>query len=350
MTDRQTTHQSPRVTIVVSPRERFGLAQRSLESIYTASDVPFDLVYIDARAPARLSAWLKAEAPKKGFKLIHLDRYVTPNEARNLGLAEAKTEFVVFADNDVICADGWLSALIRCADETGADVIAPLVCEGVPLHSRIHQARGYFAKDKATFFSTPNGEREIIDLMVHIGTPIEKVRDELRRAETDLTEFHCVMARRSIFDRIGPLDEDMYATKEHFDFCMSVLQSGGKILFEPSSVVTYVFPSSANPMSWDDLPYFLLRWSQDWQIHSLDHMQKKWGIKDSGEFSRVRQFEHLHYRQYEGFVKPLIRKTPIVRRSWRLAQTARKLLTRYFDRRARHLAAEYERQRAAASK
>ena len=337
----------PRVTIVVSPRERFGMARRSLESIYAASDIPFELVYIDGRSPKHLSDWLKVTAPAKGFKVIHLDRFVTPNEARNMGAAAAKTEFIVFIDNDVICADGWLSALVKAADETGADVVAPLVCEGVPLHSRIHQATGTFTNDKAAFFAAPKGQRELLDVMTHHKIQLDQVRDQLHREETDTCEFHCVMVRRSLLDKTGPFDEDLHATKEHIDFCMSVLKLGGKLIFEPKSVVTYVFPSSANPMTRDDLPYFLLRWSPQWQLRDLDYLQKKWGLTDGGEIAYVRDPAYMRMRQYEGFIKPLIRKMPVVRRSWKLTKAAGWLLRRYVDHRVKGLAMEYERQRTA---
>ena len=337
----------PRVTIVVSPRERFGVAKESLDSIYAKSDRPFELVYVDARSPKRITEWLKVEAPAKGFKHIHLDRFVTPNEARNLGLAAATTEFVIFIDNDVVCADGWLSAMVRCADETEADVISPLVCEGLPLHSRIHQATGTFTKDRAAFYSAPKGERELIDIMTHHGTPIERVRDQLHREETELFEFHCVMVRRSIFDRVGCFDESMYATKEHVDFCMSVLKAGGKMMFEPTSVVTYVFPTSKNPVTREDSSFFLLRWSPKWQIHCLEHLREKWGLKDAEEYYAVRQPAYMRVRQFEGFIKPLLRSLPIIGRSYRLTQAARKLVTSYVDRKVERLAAEYEKQRAA---
>jgi GT2 family glycosyltransferase len=336
----------PRVTIIVTPRERWGMAQRSLESIYEKSDIPFELIVVDAGSPPRLSDWLKKESAVKGFRIIHLDRFVTPNEARNLGAAASTTEYVVFIDNDVICADGWLSAAIRCGDETGADVIAPLVCEGLPLHSRVHQATGTFAEDKEEFFSAKPGERVLIDVMAHHGTPLEKVRDQLHRAPTDSCEFHCVVVRRSILDRVGPLDEELYATKEHIDFCMLVVKAGGKLVFEPTSIVTYVFPSRANPITKEDIPYFLLRWSPKWQLHSLHHIQKKWGLAHAAELAYVSEPDYMRVRQYEGYIKPLIRKIPVVRDSWRLTQAARKILTKYVDHKVEGLAAEYERQRA----
>jgi cellulose synthase/poly-beta-1,6-N-acetylglucosamine synthase-like glycosyltransferase len=342
------SHQ-PRVTVVVSPRERFGMARSSLESIYATAGIPFDLIYIDARSPAYVSDWLKAEAPVRGFRVIKLDRFVNPNEARNMGAAAAKSEFIAFIDNDVICADGWLAALVKAADETGSDITAPLVCEGVPLHSRVHQATGSFTPDKAAFFATPHGKRELIDIMTHHSIPLAQVHDQLRREETDTCEFHCLMVRRSFLEKMGPLpfDEEMYATKEHIDFCMTALKEGGKLIFEPTSIVTYVFPNRQNPMRPDDLPYFLLRWSPEWQVRSLDHIQKKWGLQDSGEMKIVRDPAYMRMRQYEGFIKPLVRKLPVVRSSWKLRTAANRILRMYVDRRVKSLAAEYERQRAA---
>ncbi|MGZ5927396.1 MAG: glycosyltransferase family 2 protein, partial [Rhizomicrobium sp.] len=229
----------PRVTIVVSPRERFGMARRSLESIYAASDIPFELVYIDGRSPKHLSDWLKVAAPAKGFKVIHLDRFVTPNEARNMGAAAAKMEFIVFIDNDVICADGWLSALVKAADETGADVVAPLVCEGVPLHSRIHQATGTFTNDKAAFFAAPKGQRELLDVMTHHKTQLDQVRDQLHRQETDTCEFHCVMVRRSLLDKTGPFDEDLHAIYDDAEIAGRIHRAGYRVVSRQSCLVDH---------------------------------------------------------------------------------------------------------------
>lgn len=338
--------EKPRVTIVVSPRERFGVAKRSLESVYASTDIPFELVYIDGRSPARLSEWLKAEAAAKGFHVIHRDRYVTPNEARNLGLAASTTDYVVFVDNDVIYSEGWLGKLVECADETGADVVAPVTCEGFPVHSLVHQASGKFSDDRAAFFSKPFGERQFVEIQGFYGSPLKDVRDQLFREETDTCEFHCVLARRSVFDRIGPLDEGLYATREHFDFCMSVLQAGGKIMFEPASVVTAIFPGTEYPVTKDDLPYFLLRWSTVWQTRSLTHMRAKWGLKNVGDIYNVSQMNHLRYRHFQDFMDPLIKKIPVVRRSYRLSKMARKVLTSYIDYRVRELVAENDSQRA----
>jgi hypothetical protein len=60
-----------KVTIIVSPREQFGMARRSLESIYQHTSIPFDLVYVDTRSPRSHRRWLERESKDRGFKLLY---------------------------------------------------------------------------------------------------------------------------------------------------------------------------------------------------------------------------------------------------------------------------------------
>ena len=308
----QTHTQTPRVTVVVTPRERFGVAKESLESLFAETTEPFDLVYVDAGGPAALSDWLAEQAEARGFTHLRPGRMLTPNGARNAGVAEAKTPYVVFADNDVIFSPGWLKALCDCADETGADVVAPMTCEGPELHAVIHQAGGKYAEDRHAFFAAPPGARRIIDAMPLQGERLDAL-PAFERSEIDACEFHCTLARRDLFDRIGPLDEAMLATKEHLDFCMSVHAAGGTIMFEPSSVVTYLFPTAKHAMSPADFPFFLVRWSNDWQRRSLDHFRDKWGVEEDDYF--LRRYDRLGWRRREGVVKTLAKMTPVLGRN-----------------------------------
>jgi len=123
--------QSALVTSVVVPRERFSIAQHSLESIYKHTR-PFELIYVDGGSPRAVSRWLDQAATQYGFRLLRSKQYLMPNQARNIGLAEVKTKYVVFIDNDVIVWPGWLESLIECAEETGAWIVGPVVCIGKP--------------------------------------------------------------------------------------------------------------------------------------------------------------------------------------------------------------------------
>ena len=100
----------PKVTIVVSPRERFSFSRESLESIYEHTTVPFQLIYIDGNSPNPIKKYLQEKSQEKGFTLIRTDYYLAPNQARNLAIPHVDTEYLLFVDNDVLVSRGWLKS------------------------------------------------------------------------------------------------------------------------------------------------------------------------------------------------------------------------------------------------
>jgi GT2 family glycosyltransferase len=255
------------VTIVMVPRERFGLTRESIESLYANTTAPFELVVVDGGAPAELKTQLEAEAARRGFRLVRSDYYLAPNEARNLALQQVSTPYVVFVDNDLFVAPGWLERLLECADETGAWVVGPVYCIGEPAHQVVHMAGGRAG------ITERNGRRELYEQHRHAGLRLGDLR--LKREPCELVEFHCMLVRSEVFEKLGPLDEALLSTPEHLDLCLAVREAGGAIFLEPAAVVTYVPPP---PLAWNDLPFFVLRWSESWTRASLDHFRRKWRL------------------------------------------------------------------------
>lgn len=262
----------PQVTIVVAPRERFSLTKRSLESIYEHTDTPFELIYVDGRSPRWIANYLKEQSVRRGFTLIRSDKYLPPNHARNMGLRQVKTPYVVFVDNDLIVTPGWLSPMVRCAEETGAWAITPLILESEPEDELIHMAGGELA-----FTGEPGHRRFTTDHRLQ-GVKVPDVKGTLERQQCDFAEFHCVLVRTDAFEKMGELDEKLLSTREHLDLSLSVTNAGGTVFFEPESLVAYTKPP---PVAWYDVPYFLLRWSEAWNTSSLEHFSQKHGIDPS---------------------------------------------------------------------
>ncbi len=288
----------PLVTLVVVPRERFSYTQESLESIYQNTTIPFDLIYVDGNSPEKIKRYLQTKAEEKNFQLIRTDYYLFPNQARNLGLAQVKTKYLVFIDNDVICSPGWLSSLLNCAEETNAAVVGPLMCQYEPIHEIVH-----FAGGEAHILLDKTGRRHLREKMYKQGQQVAEVRPQLQRTETELAEFHCVLVRTEIFDRIGKLDEAMLNTKEHLDFCMTVRQSGSTVYFEPDAIVTYV---PGPPLELSDLHYYMLRWSDAWTLGSLNHLRDKWNLPEDGYFKT--KYKRLNWRRYGTVIEPFVRR------------------------------------------
>ena len=288
---------SPEVTLVVVPRERFSCTRASLESLYEHTSIPFELVYVDGNSPPATQAYLEAQSRAHGFSIVRTEHYLSPNNARNIGLSQVKTPYLVFVDNDIVVSPGWLAALLTCAKETGAAVVGPLMCQDEPVHETIH-----FAGGESHVWVDKLGRRRLREKMYKQGKRVEDVLPELTRTPTELAEFHCVLIKRAVFEQLGALDEGMVNTKEHLDFCMSVAALGESVYFEPDAVVTYV---PGPPLEPADLTFYMLRWSDEWTLKSLHHFRDKWDVVEDGYFTS--KYKKLGWRRRATILGPIVR-------------------------------------------
>ena len=273
------------VTVVVVPRDHFSDAIESLEALYQFTRAGFRLIYVDGRSPARIASYLRSQARSREFELLRYNHYLTPNQARNIGAARVDTRYIVFVDNDVVVAANWLAPLVECADATGAAVVGPLNYEKRPLHHTVHFAGG----DARIIATREDGvmRRRLKDRIHKLNVPESYVR-------TDCAEFHCMLVRREVFQRLGGLDENLLSTRENIDFCLGVQQLGASVYLEPRSKITYLPPS---PLRLSDLPFFALRWSDLWDLSSFHYLRDKWELEEDEYFQR--QYENLGWRRRE---------------------------------------------------
>ncbi|NJN48490.1 MAG: glycosyltransferase [Alkalinema sp. RL_2_19] len=297
------TQTTPRITIVISPRERFSFTQQNLESIYQHRSIPFNLIYVDGGSPRSVQQYLATQATEKEFTLIRTEHYLAPNQARNLALPHIQTEFVLFVDNDVLVSPHWLDRLLECADETDATVVCPLTCIGKKVNEVIHLAGGE-AHIQETADTDGSITRKVHEKHYFVNRPVAEVQEQLHRRQCEFAEFHCMLVRHQIFAAIGPLDEKLLSTREHVDFCMNVTSRGGTVYCEPDSVVTYV---PELPLNWADLSFFFLRWSDAWEVASLEHFQQKWNLTLKDKYFKKR-YKRLGHRRHNAFVRPLLRR------------------------------------------
>jgi GT2 family glycosyltransferase len=277
-----------RVTIVVSPRERFEQAEMSLQAIFAKTEIPFRLIYVDGGSPKAIGRALEAAVTAAGHTYIRRDVYLSPNQARNIAMPLVETEFVAFLDNDVIFEPGWLPALIACADETGAGLVTPTILVGP--ESRFPDLVIHHAGGVLDLTPTPNGW----DVHRRHGHEFERyleVRDTLVRGETGCTEFHVVLARKAMLDQIGPFDDQLIGFTDEIDMALSARKHGWKIVYEPTSVVAYAV---GKPLTWRERPYFCLRWSTHLCLRAERYFYAKWDLIP--DFERQYSFLRQHRR------------------------------------------------------
>ncbi len=260
----------PKSTIAFVPREVFSTTVRALDALYERTSTPFDLVCVDGGSPPTIQSYLERSAHERGFTLLRTEQYLSPNQARNLALKYVETPYVVFVDNDAIVSVGWLEALERCADETGAWVVGPLYFEHEPELHRLHMAGGLCRVQKDEL-----GRRYYLERHHSAHQVFQEIGETIHRHETELIEFHTVLVAMDAFERLGPLDEMLLSHCEHGDFCLLVRQEGHKVYIEPNSRITYIPPRILDPA---DREFFRLRWSEAWASASIRRLVEKWNL------------------------------------------------------------------------
>lgn len=257
------------VTICISPRERFSCSVDSLVDIVRNTSSAYRLIYIDANSPPAIASELAAICNRHNFTYVRIDRYLVPNEARNIALAQIDTPFVVFLDNDVFVTPGWLGAMLDCARDTGAWAVSPVILEGGAALQVIHMAGGDLIEYEAAG-SNRLRQRHRFQLQT-----LPSVRHQLSREAVSLFEFHCVMLRTDVFEQRRFLDEAFASHGEHLDLAREIRRAGGTIYFEPAAVIRY---DNARRFEDYDRAYFELRWSHEWTDASLEHARCKWNL------------------------------------------------------------------------
>jgi glycosyltransferase involved in cell wall biosynthesis len=104
--------QPPVVTVVIPTRNRFSLLKEAVASVEAQHDISWELVIVDDASDDG-SAICAAELAGGTIRVVGLERHSERSHCRNVGLAEAHAEFVVFLDDDDRLLPGALRKLAR---------------------------------------------------------------------------------------------------------------------------------------------------------------------------------------------------------------------------------------------
>jgi hypothetical protein len=203
--------------------------------------------------------------------------HLAGNEARNLGADGARTEWVAFVENDTLPSDGWLDTLLAAGEAVGAASAYPAYLQPGPNGPTVH---GLGADLEV---SGRLGSRCVRERQHQLDRPWPEVAADVDPVERVQSEFHAVAVRRELLERMGGLDEGLLSWFDHTDLALHHQRLGAAAWCVPEVTCTYLAPP---PVSFTDLPSFLLRWGKGWYERSLDHLCTVWGFnRDDSEWA-----------------------------------------------------------------
>ncbi|HET7572551.1 MAG TPA: glycosyltransferase [Gaiellaceae bacterium] len=116
----------PRASIVVPTRDNAAVLEQTLRSLLAdSSRLERELVVVDNGSRDGTSGIVDDLAATASFpvRLVH-EPVAGSSQARNAGVAAARGELLLFADDDVVAADGWADALAAPFAEPGVGLVA----------------------------------------------------------------------------------------------------------------------------------------------------------------------------------------------------------------------------------
>lgn len=203
-------YQPPFVSIVILTRNNLEYTQKCLESIRKYTPEPHEIIVVDNGSTDGTVEHLESQPDvkliKNGFNL----GFALGN---NRGLLEARGNYVVFLNNDVVVTEGWLRKLIACTEsDPHVGIVGP----------RSNYVAGY-----QLVKNVPYGED--MEAMQEFAKSWGK--KNLGNWEEVLRVIgFCMLVKREVIEKIGGFDPQFgLGNFEDDDFCIRAQIAGFRI-------------------------------------------------------------------------------------------------------------------------
>jgi len=214
----------PTVTVVVPTYDRAAVLPRAIDSVLGGEYEPVDLHVVDDGSTDRTRAVVESyDDDRLTYHRFETNRGA--NAARNRAVEAATSEYVAFLDSD----DGYTDAYLRQC--VSAIERAPAHCVGT------YASRVWYRDGEPWNLTVADGDVTSADL----------------RRKNVVGGFSNVLVRRSVFDRTGPLDEELVSCQDYDFFLRALEPAGAELRAVPDAVVRYHVHDEGATRIGDDL-------------------------------------------------------------------------------------------------
>lgn len=200
-------------------------------------DFDFEFIAVDNASTDPISLGYLEKADEKGLvKLIKSDRNLGFGGGNNLGVKNARGEYILILNPDVFVNEDTVQKMV---DYMGKNpeigVLGPkqVYPDGVVQDSCRRDMRFRDLVFKRTFLGKIPGLRKKVSAYT-----MEDF-DHSETREVDLLVGSCFLIPREVYEQVGGFDERYFLFMEDFDLCKEIRQLGKKVVYYPETEVTH---------------------------------------------------------------------------------------------------------------
>jgi len=249
----------PMVSIIVVTYGNLELTRLCIDSLVHRTQYPrYEIIVVDNASTDGTPDYLRsAAAQHDNVRIILNDTNRGFAAANNQGLAIASGDTLVLLNNDTVVPSGWLEGLLHHLKDASIGLIGPVT-----------NAVGNEAKVEPGY-SDLSG--------------LQRFADARRRQFADkafdirMLAMFCVAMRRTVFDQIGPLDENFgVGMFEDDDYSMRIKAAGLRVVcaeevyihhFGQAAFKTLIETGEYDPLWQRNHAYFESKWGT-WKPHT----------------------------------------------------------------------------------
>ena len=290
-------NESPLVSVVVLNYNAGKLLENCIDSLKKSSHTNLEIIVVDNISSDSSQKKCKEKFPD--IKLIQNNKNLGYCGGNNVGIKDAKGEFIVILNPDTIVEPNCINELISAYNKFGVGLYQPKI---LSLNEEdVIQSTGNMLHVFGFGFARGKGNK-VVDKVEEI----EKI---------GYASGTCLFTSREVFDKIGLLDEFLFLYHDDLDLGWRAAQIGINSYYVPKSKIFHVESYS---LKWSSKKFYWLERNRKYCL--LTHYSKKTYEKMRFSLMLVDLFVWAFYFS-KGFLGVKIRAELDIRRNKKIIET-----------------------------
>ena len=289
--------ENPLVSVIVLNYNAGKLLLNCIESVKKSTYKNLEIIVVDNISTDKSQETCKEKYPD--IKLIQNNENFGYCEGNNIGIREAKGDYIIILNPDTIVESNWIEELISAYNAFGEGLYQPKILslnEKQVLQSTgnmLHIFGFGFAKDKGR--KDGEGDEEIKKIGYASGT--------------------CLFTSRNVLDKVGLLDSFLFLYHDDLDLGWRASQIGINSYYVPKSKIYHVESYS---LKWSAKKFYWLERNRKYCL--LTHYSKNTYAKMHSSLCLVDLFVWFYYIS-KGFLGAKIKAELDIRRNRKFIET-----------------------------